>query len=152
MTFQIGVLYYSIGADSASLNVTTSHREQMAQQDIEQLWELQTRQSELRRHVVQLTSQLNTGERERGMLDLTIREMKNMDAAAKVYKPIGKMFVLTPKDKLHDEFVEVKKESAKRDENRVALREQFVAKLKESESKSEELATKIEVTRTKTRK
>ncbi len=30
----------------------------MAQQDVEQLWELQTRQSELRRHVVQLTSQL----------------------------------------------------------------------------------------------
>ncbi len=86
------------------------------------------------------------------MLDVTIREMNNMGPDTKVYKPIGKMFMLTPKDKLRDEFVEVKKESAKRDDGRIALREQFVTKLKESEKRSEELATKIEETRSKNRK
>lgn len=121
----------------------------MAQQDVEQLWELQTRQSELRRHVVQLTTQLNAGERERGVLDVTLKEMENIGDDTPVYKPVGKMFVLAPKDKLIGEFKEAKLASAKRDEGKLKLREQFVTKLKDSEKKSDDIAEKIEAARKK---
>lgn len=124
----------------------------MAQQDIEQLWELQTRQSELRRHVVQLTTQLNAGERERAMLDVTLKGMGSMGDDAKMYKPLGKMFVLAPKSKLEHEFKEAKRDGAKRDEGKLKLREQFVNKLKESEKASEEIAERIEAVRSKSRK
>lgn len=124
---------------------------QMSQQQIEQLWELQTRQSELRRHVVQLTTQLSAGERERAMLDVTVREMDAMPREAKVYKPVGKMFVLAPKEQLRGEFLELKQESTKRDTGRMSLREQFVSKLKDSEKQSEDLAKRIEAARAKTR-
>lgn len=119
----------------------------MSQADIEQLWELQTRQSELRRHVVQLSQQLSTGEKERTMLDVTLASMEGMSSTTKMYKPVGKMFVLTPKDKLAEEFRQIQKDSVKRDDNRISLREQFVAKLKDSEKRSEEVAGKIEETR-----
>lgn len=121
----------------------------MAQQDVEQLWELQTRQSELRRHVVQLTNQLNSGERERAVLDVTLKEMDNIGEDTPVYKPIGKMFVLAPKDKLITDFKQAKSSSAKRDESKLKLREQFVTKLKDSEKMSEDIAEKIEAARKK---
>ncbi len=121
----------------------------MAQQDVEQLWELQTRQSELRRHVVQLTTQLNSGERERAVLDVTLKEMESITEDTPVYKPVGKMFVLAPKDKLIADFKEAKTNSAKRDESKLKLREQFVSKLKDSEKMSEDIAEKIEATRKK---
>jgi len=126
----------------------------MAQQDIEQLWELQTRQSELRRHVVQLSTQLNNGERERAVLDFTLKEMDTIsdDKDVPVYKPVGKMFVRAPKKKLVQEFKEAKDESTKRDENKLKLREQFVEKLKDSEKMSEDVAGKIEAARRKNSK
>lgn len=124
----------------------------MAQQDIEQLWELQTRQSELRRHVVQLSTQLNTGERERAVLDFTLKEMGNIGDDVAVYKPVGKMFVVAPREKLMEEFRGAKEESSKRDENKLKLREQFVEKLKDSEKMSEDVAGKIEAARRKNSK
>lgn len=124
----------------------------MAQQDIEQLWELQTRQSELRRHVVQLSTQLNSGERERAVLDFTLKEMDNIEDDVPVYKPVGKMFVVAPKKKLMEEFKQAKDESSERDENKLKLREQFVEKLKDSEKMSEDVAAKIEAARRKNSK
>ena len=124
----------------------------MSQQQIEQLWEQQTRQAELRRHVVALTTQLNVGERERSVMDVTLRSMSEMPSSTKVYKPIGKMFVLSTKEALKEEFEKGVEDSKKRDDGRVALREQFVKKLQDSEVAAEELAKKIEEARAKARK
>jgi chaperonin cofactor prefoldin len=107
---------------------------------IDQLWELQTRQTELRRHVVQLSSQLSSAAKERDVIDITVREMDRLPADTRTYRVVGKMFVLVGAEDLRSELVDIKNESAKKDDSRFALREQFVAKLKDAESQSEQLA------------
>lgn len=119
----------------------------MSKQDVEQLWELQGRQAELRRHVMQLTSQINVAERERSILDITVREMDAMPEQTKTYMAIGKMFAFSPKDQLRRELLQAKEESFKKDEGRSTLRDQFVTKLKESENRIDEIAKQIEDSR-----
>jgi chaperonin cofactor prefoldin len=114
------------------------------QQMIEQLWELQTRQTELRRHVVQLSSQLTSAAKEREILDITVREMDRLPADTRTYRAIGKMFVLSNAKGLRTELVDIKTDSAKNDESRLALRDQFVAKLKDAEAQSEQLAATMQ--------
>jgi chaperonin cofactor prefoldin len=110
------------------------------QQMIDQLWELQTRQTELRRHVVQLSSQLSSAVKERDVIDITVREMDRLPADTRTYRVVGKMFVLVGAEDLRSELVDIKNESAKKDDSRLALRDQFVAKLKDAEYQSEQLA------------
>lgn len=119
----------------------------MSQQQMQTLWEMQSRQAELRRHVVQLTTQISGAERERNMLDVTVREMDAMPDDTKVYMAIGKMFALTPKPDLRSDLVANRDESQGRDAGRKALREQFVAKLKESDLRLDELTKQIEASR-----
>lgn len=121
----------------------------MSKQEIEQLWELQGRQAELRRHVMQLTSQINVAERERSILDITVREMDAMPDNTNTYMAVGKMFALSPKDELRTELTQAKDESLKKDEGRNSLRDQFMTKLKESENRIDELANQIETARSK---
>lgn len=123
----------------------------MSKQEIEQLWELQGRQAELRRHVMQLTSQINVAERERTILDITVREMDAMPGDTKTYMAVGKMFALSPKDELRGDLTQAKDESLKKDEGRKSLRDQFMTKLKESENRIDELANQIDASRSKTR-
>lgn len=123
----------------------------MSKQDIEQLWELQGRQAELRRHVLQLTSQINIAQRECNVLDITVRELDAMPKETKVYMAVGKMFALNPKDELRTELVQAREKTLKRDDDRRRLREQFVNKLKESEDRIDELANLIDLSRSKAR-
>lgn len=121
----------------------------MSKAELDQLWELQGRQAELRRHVVQLTSQLNAAERERTVIDITVREMDAMPDHTNMYMGVGKMFVLTPKQEMRDTLTQAKDESLTIDDGRISLREQFLVKLKESEQRIDELAHQIEVARVK---
>ncbi|PXF50001.1 putative prefoldin subunit 1 [Gracilariopsis chorda] len=121
----------------------------MSKQDLDQLWELQERQAELRRHVLQLTSQINSAEKERTILDVTVQEIDNMPPDVKTYVGLGKMFVLQPKSDLRSDFVHEKNESVKKDEDRKRLRKQFLSKLSENENRIDELADQIEATRAK---
>lgn len=121
----------------------------MSKQELDQLWDLQGRQAELRRHVLQLTSQINSAERERSVLDITVREMDAMSDNTNVYMSVGKMFALTPKEELRAELVRTKDDSLKKDEGRKSLRDQFMVKLKESETRIDELAEQIEAARVK---
>lgn len=121
----------------------------MSKQEVEQLWELQGRQAELRRHVMQLTSQINVAERERSILDITVREMDAMPQDTKTYMAIGKMFAFAPKEQLRTQLLQAKDESLKKDEGRGSLRDQFISKLKESEHRIDDLATQIEEARAK---
>lgn len=121
----------------------------MSKSELDQLWELQGRQAELRRHVLQLTSQLNNAERERNVIDITVREMDAMVDDTNTYMGVGKMFVLTPKQELRSTLESAKQESIKRDEGRISLREQFLIKLRESENRIDEIAQQIEATRSK---
>lgn len=124
--------------------------ENMSKQELDQLWELQGRQAELRRHVLQLTSQLNNAERERSVIDITMREIDAMPDSTKMYMGVGKMFVFSKKQEMSASLSEAKDESIKRDEGRTSLREQFLVKLKESENRIDELAHQIEAARVKT--
>lgn len=126
-------------------------RRRMSKQDIDQLWELQGRQAELRRHVLQLTSQINMAERERSVIDITVREMDAMQDDTKVYMAVGKMFALKPKEDLKKDLIKERDESLSKDEGRKSLRDQFVTKLKESESRIDELAYQIDAARSKAR-
>lgn len=121
----------------------------MSKAELDQLWELQGRQAELRRHVVQLTSQLNAAERERTVIDITVREMDAMPDHTNMYMGVGKMFVLTPKQEMRDTLTQAKDESLTIDDGRISLREQFLVKLKESEQRIDELAHQIEAARVK---
>lgn len=121
----------------------------MSKAELDQLWELQGRQAELRRHVVQLTSQLNAAERERTVIDITVREMDAMLDDTNMYMGVGKMFVLTPKQEMRDTLTQAKDESLTIDDGRISLREQFLVKLKESEQRIDELAHQIEAARVK---
>lgn len=121
----------------------------MSKSELDQLWELQGRQAELRRHVLQLTSQLNNAEQERSVIDITIREMDAMSDDTTVYMSVGKMFVCTPKPELRSNLMETKHESTLRDDGRTSLREQFINKLKESDTRIDELANQIESARVK---
>lgn len=123
----------------------------MSTPEVEQLWELQGQQAQLRRHVLQLTSQLNVAARERGILDITIREMDSMNNQTKVYMAIGKMFALNPKDELKTQLIETRNESMKKDEDRKKLRDKFVARLRDSENRIDELACQIDQSRAKKR-
>lgn len=123
----------------------------MSKLEIEQLWELQGRQAELRRHVTQLTSQINVAERERSILDITVREMDAMPDHTKTYMAVGKMFALSPKDELRGELMQARDDSQKKDEGRKSLRDQFMTKLKESENRIDELANQIEAARSQAR-
>lgn len=119
----------------------------MSKQQIDQLWDLQGRQAELRRHVMQLTSQINLAERERSILDVTVRELDVMPDDIKVYMSVGKMFALTPKNELRGDLVLSKEDSVKKDKDRKSLRDQFINKLKESETRIDEVAASIDATR-----
>lgn len=123
----------------------------MSQQEIEQLWELQGRQAELRRHVLQLTSQINVAQRERSILDITVRELDSMPSESKVYMAVGKTFALNPKDELRAELVQAREGSLKKDDDRKRLRDQFMNKLRESEDRIDELANQIDLLRSKAR-
>lgn len=122
----------------------------MSKQDLDQLWELQGRQAELRRHVLQLTSQINIAERERSVIDITVKEMDVMADNTKVYMAVGKMFAFSPKDELRNDLIQAREESIRKDENRKTLREQFLSKLRESENRIDEMADQIEAARAKT--
>lgn len=98
---------------------------------------------------MQLTSQITTAERERSAIDITIKEIDAMADNTRTYMAIGKMFALRPKDELRTELAEAKDESLKKDGGHKDLREQFVNKLRESESRIDELAAQIEATRAK---
>lgn len=121
----------------------------MSKQDLDQLWELQERQAELRRHVLHLTSQINSAEKERSILDVTVQEIDNMPPNVKTYFGLGKMFVLQPKSDLRSEFVNENNESLRKDEDRKRLRKQFLKKLSENENRIDELADQIEAARAK---
>ncbi|KAI0566939.1 Prefoldin [Gracilaria domingensis] len=121
----------------------------MSKQELDQLWELQECQAELRRHVVQLTSQINSAEKERAVLDITVKEIEKMPDDMKTYVGVGKMFVLRQKEKLRSDFVESNAESLKKDQDRKQLRNQFLSKLRENENRIDELADQIEAARAK---
>lgn len=110
---------------------------------MEQMMELNNRQNELRRHVMQLTQQLANGDRERAIARVTLDELERLSPNTKTYKTIGKMYLLEDQDKIKADLVKAKDDSGSADEDRLKLREQFVNKLKESEAQSEELATSV---------
>lgn len=111
---------------------------------IEQLWELQTRQTELRRHVVQLSTQLSAAAKEREVTDITIRELDSFPPTTDTYRVVGKMFVLIEKDTLRADLVAAKEESLKQDETRSLLRDQFVGKLKDAETQANRLVANMQ--------
>eukprot|EP00177_Eucheuma_denticulatum_P002830 GFKZ01005074.1.p1 GENE.GFKZ01005074.1~~GFKZ01005074.1.p1 ORF type:complete len:125 (+),score=28.71 GFKZ01005074.1:334-708(+) len=120
----------------------------MSQQEVEQLWEMQSRQAGFRRHVMQLTSQINVANRERSVFDITVRELDAMPDQTKVYMAVGQMYALSPKDELRADLVKKRDESLRKDDEWKRLRDQFITKLKESEERIDELANQIDVSRT----
>lgn len=111
---------------------------------IEQLWDLQTRQTELRRHVVQLSTQLSAASKEREVADLTVRELDRLPSSTTTYRVVGKMFVLIDRNTLRSDLTVAKEESLKQDESRTALRDQFVDKLKDAEAQAHQLAVTMQ--------
>lgn len=121
----------------------------MSKAELDQLWELQGRQAELRRHVLQLTSQLSMAERERAVIDISVREMDAMPDDTRMYMSVGKMFVLSSKQQLRTDLLDSKDQSLKRDQGRKSLREQFIQKLRESETRIDEIVDQIDAVRSK---
>lgn len=121
----------------------------MSKSELDQLWELQGRQAELRRHVLQLTSQLSMAERERAVIDISVREMDAMPNDTRMYMSVGKMFVLSSKQQLRTDLLNSKDQSLKRDQGRKSLREQFIQKLRESETRIDEIVDQIDAVRSK---
>lgn len=124
-------------------------KKRMSKSELDQLWELQGRQAELRRHVLQLTSQLAVAERERAVIDISVREMDAMADDTRMYMSVGKMFVLSSKQGLRTDLLNSKEQSLQRDQGRKSLREQFIQKLRESETRIDEIVDQIDAARSK---
>jgi chaperonin cofactor prefoldin len=107
---------------------------------VEQMWELQTRTTELRRHVVQLSSQLSAAAKDRDILTVTVSELDKLPSPTRTYRAVGKMFALADRATLRTDLEDSVAESKKRDEGRAALRDQFVGKLKDAEAQADQLA------------
>lgn len=108
------------------------------------MWELQTRTTELRRHVVQLSSQLSAAQKDRDILTVTTSELDKLPASTRTYRAVGKMFALADRDTLRGDLEESVAESKKRDDARAVLRDQFVGKLKDAEAQADALATAMQ--------
>jgi chaperonin cofactor prefoldin len=111
---------------------------------MEQMWELQTQTTGLRRHVVQLSSQLSSGQKERDVLAVTVAELDKLPPTTRTFRAVGKMFALAGREALRNDLEEGVAQSKKRDEGRAALRDQFMGKLKDAEAQAEQLAAAME--------
>lgn len=111
---------------------------------VEQMWELQNRTTELRRHVVQLSSQLSAAQKDREILAVTTSELDKLPPATRTYRAVGKMFALADRDTLRADLLKSVEESKKRDDGKGVLRDQFVGKLKDAEAQAEALATSMQ--------
>lgn len=108
---------------------------------MDQMWELQTRTTSLRRHVVQLSSQLSAADKDRSIMGVTVDELGKLPSSTRTFRAIGKMFVLAPRDELCKALVDSVAKSKTRDEARLVLRDQFVGKLKDAETQADQLAS-----------
>ncbi|OSX70617.1 hypothetical protein BU14_0709s0001 [Porphyra umbilicalis] len=106
---------------------------------MEQLRELQNRSMELRRHLTQLSGQVEAAAHERQALERTLKELSAMKPETETYKVIGKMFLLQTQAELTDQVTAELGEAVSSVEMRLKLRSQFVEKLKENELGIEEL-------------
>lgn len=111
---------------------------------VEQMWELQNRTTELRRHVVQLSSQLSAAQKDRDILAVTTSELDKLPPSTRTYRVVGKMFALADRDTLRADLLESVAESKKRDDGRGILRDQFVGKLKDAEAQADALAATMQ--------
>lgn len=107
---------------------------------MEQLWELQTRTTELRRHVVQLTAQLASAEKERQILAVTLCALEALPEGTRTYRAVGRMFALNEGADLRRDLESSAAESEKQSATKTALRDQFASKLKDAEAQAEQLA------------
>lgn len=111
---------------------------------MEQMWELQTRTTELRRHVVQLSSQLSAGEKDRAIMTVTVSELQKLPPTTRTFRAVGKMFALSERGALCRELEDSVEMSITRDEDRTVLRDQFIGKLKDAESQADQLAAQMQ--------
>mmetsp|Transcript_11378 Transcript_11378/g.34816 ORF Transcript_11378/g.34816 Transcript_11378/m.34816 type:complete len:130 (+) Transcript_11378:257-646(+) len=111
---------------------------------MDQMMELQHRTQELRRHLAQISAQLQSAETERAILSLSLKHIEQLPADARTFKPVGKMFVLEGKDKLKEQLGAATKKSLEDSTQKTTLRQQFAAKLRENESQADELIMQIQ--------
>lgn len=114
------------------------------QAQMEQMYELRNRTTSLRRHVINLSSQLSAGDKDRSIMTVTVSELGKLPASTRTFRAVGKMFALTPRDDLCDELEDAVEMSKKRDDGRVLLRDQFAGKLKEAEAAADQLAGQMQ--------
>lgn len=107
---------------------------------MDQLWELQTRTTELRRHVVQLSSQLSSADKERQILGVTLTALDALPENTRTYRAVGRMFALNDRAELRRDLEASCADSEKQSVARTALRDQFASKLKDAEGQAEQLA------------
>jgi len=110
---------------------------------MDQMMELQHRTQELRRHLAQISAQLQSAETERAILSLSLKHIEQLPADARTFKPVGKMFVLEGKDKLKEQLGAATKKSLEDSTQKTTLRQQFAAKLRENESQADELIMQV---------
>eukprot|EP00189_Rhodosorus_marinus_P010136 CAMPEP_0184740082 /NCGR_PEP_ID=MMETSP0315-20130426/3064_1 /TAXON_ID=101924 /ORGANISM="Rhodosorus marinus, Strain UTEX LB 2760" /LENGTH=128 /DNA_ID=CAMNT_0027209489 /DNA_START=73 /DNA_END=459 /DNA_ORIENTATION=- len=111
---------------------------------VDQVVELGNRVHEIRRHLSQITMQLQNAERERAIARLSLNHIDQLPESTNTYKPIGKMFVLENKEDLKRQLNESMKQSAEDSAAKTSLRDQFVTKLKENEAQVEELTAQLQ--------
>ncbi|KAJ8908908.1 hypothetical protein NDN08_005610 [Rhodosorus marinus] len=111
---------------------------------VDQVMELGNRVNEIRRHLSQITMQLQNAERERAIARLSLNHLDQLPETTNTFKPVGKMFVLEDKEGLKQQLNESMKQSAEDSAAKASLRDQFVAKLKENEAQVEELTAQLQ--------
>ncbi|KAG0174968.1 hypothetical protein DFQ28_003451 [Apophysomyces sp. BC1034] len=67
--------------------------------------ELQAKYVANSQQVAQIKSQIQAKQRERKMAELTRRELDELDADTKTYKPVGKMFIQSPLRDMKQQYV-----------------------------------------------
>ncbi|KAF7732294.1 hypothetical protein EC973_005190 [Apophysomyces ossiformis] len=67
--------------------------------------ELQAKYIANSQQVTQVKAQIQAAQRERKMAELTRRELDQLDANTKTYKPVGKMFIQAPLSGMKQQYV-----------------------------------------------
>jgi len=108
--------------------------------------ELQNRSMEMRQHVVRISNQVATMERDQTVAQITINHLETLPPGTVTYRPLGKCFVLEPREELTIRMNNAIEKNGREAEVKLKLRQQFVDKLKENEDQLEELMDQIEKT------
>jgi len=104
---------------------------ELSQEDQQQLQELQNQYDQMSKEHQTVANKLGMYERDQQRLDLTLKEMSDLEDNRKMFRSVGKMFMSATKEEVCDHLA-LQKSVAKKKSNELEARKAYLAKKKTS--------------------